>query len=178
MTPARYNRDMRYTAKEFIRYVQCFDDGCEGDTGFSERKLDFYERLRDWIESRASDFSSLAEWRMKMSVEFDIPPNFIKQVYSDENVISSPHTAFLFGFDTPDKSICLLTDMLSAGIFDKYVKNPSGHCILDAQGCKSDGLFSFVMRRLAEDFPCENSMLSVAKAWTDRERALSAKAGS
>lgn len=169
---------MRYSAKEFISYVRCFDDGCEGDTGFSERKLELYEKLREWIESRASDFSSLAEWQMKMSVEFDIPSNFVKQVYSDENVIPSRHASFLFGFDAADMNISLLTDMLNAGIFDKYVKDPSGHRIRDARGNESDGLFSFVVRRLAEDLHCENSMLSVAKAWTDRERALSPKAGS
>jgi len=169
---------MRYTAKEFISYVQCFDDGCEGDTCFSERKLELYEKLREWIESHVADFSSLAEWQMKMSVEFDLPSNFIKQVYSDENMIPSQHASVLFGFDEPDKNISLLTDMLSAGIFDKYVKDPSRYCIQDAQGNESDGLFSFVMRRLAEDFSCENAMLSVAKAWTDRERALSSKADS
>lgn len=164
---------MKYCAKEFISYILCYDDGWEGDTGFSQKKLDFYEQLRWWIESNVPSMSSFAEWQVGMSAAFDIPPNFIKQVYSNEEVVTSQHASSLFGFDAPDGNICLLSDLLAHGVFDKYVSDPGGLELTNTINGDCDGLFSFVMATLLQNAKCDEDMIAFARAWVERSNIIS-----
>jgi len=164
---------VKYSAKEFISYILCYDDGCEGDTGFSQKKLDFYEQLRWWIESNVPSMSSFAEWQVRMSAAFDVPPNFIKQVYSNEGVVTSQHASSLFGFDAPDGNICLLSDLLAHGVFDKYVADPGGFELTNTISRARDGLFGFVMATLSQNAKCDEDMIAFARAWVERSNSIS-----